>query len=343
MGLLLSPQRVSGLAVGGGWLVAAMSGGCVRSFRLPSHEEGVPVDLGELLPAQDATVVGNVALVSGRRALFLVDVLGGVLLRKLATPFSGRPSVVAEGPCVFAKCDEAIRVWPLEVLSVAGGAEAQDLSKPHRQITTGLAVLPGGQSVITSSPEEVRGWSYVPANARETKLIFKLLWTVSLKELCPSAQGAWETSSLLWWRQDEAAASVLLRGDQGGRVVFHELRLGALFAEEPKLAERALPAEAIIIIIIITIIVIVIIVIITIIVIIIIIIILLLLFFFFFFLLLLLSTSKACALDDDGRDAAAQSESLILLRRGAGWVACAARAPPAGLSLEAATAFSFFC
>ena len=288
-GLLLSPQRVSGLAVGGGWLVAAMSGGCVRTFRLPSHEERAPVDLGELLPAQDSVVVGNLALVAGRRAIFLVDVEEGRLLQKLTTPFSGRPSVVAKGPSIFAKCDEAIRVWPLGVLGSAGGGdEAQDLSKPHRQITTGLAVLPGGRSVITSSPEEVRGWSWPPASAQGTEL----LWTLSLKELCPSAQGAWETSSLMWWRQGEAdAASVVLRGDQGGRVVFHELRLGARFAETPKLAARVLPAEE-------------------------------------------------CSVDDAGRDdpSASCAPGLILMRRGAGWVACAARAPPAGLSPEVVTA-----
>ncbi|CAJ1331936.1 unnamed protein product [Effrenium voratum] len=219
------PQRVSGLAVGDGCLLAAMFSGTLRVFSLPSHDEQVSVHLQVLLPPQSPVIVRGTGLVASRRALYVVGLSCGNILQEAPLLFAARPCIIAEASLVFVQCDEAIRVWNCSSLlsrasSEEGTLQPQDFWNPHRQMLVGMAVLPGARFLATASPEEVRGWAWPQTKAP------CLLWTV------PTGGAGCEATSLLWL-PSFGTGRLAVFGECSGALVVCELQLCHAFAEKP--------------------------------------------------------------------------------------------------------------
>ncbi|CAK9023268.1 unnamed protein product [Durusdinium trenchii] len=228
------PQRVSGLAVGDGWLLAAMFSGTLRIFLLPSHDEQVSTHLKVLLPPQSPVIVRCTGLVASRRALYVVNLRHGDILQEVPLLFAARPCIIAEGQSVFVQCDEAIRVWKCSALLQCQAdtteplAMPQDFWNPHRQMLVGMAVLPGGEFLATACPEEIRGWAWPPDDVKGSAP--HLLWTVPTGSFCG---GGWEATSLLWVPSTGHTGRLAVFGDCDGSLVVWESQLCTSFQDKP--------------------------------------------------------------------------------------------------------------
>lgn len=171
--LVTPPGRVCGLAASEEWLVAVSCAGWLRAFALPSHDEAFSLDLGTPFPATDMVVSAGHCLVASKRAVHIVDLRAGAALKVLPAPWSGAPAVLLDGAALFAKGDEAVRMWPLEG-SVSSVAAHTDLRQPHRHLLVSMAV-PSAELLVTASPQEVSGWRR--ADIGEASLP---LWTVAM-------------------------------------------------------------------------------------------------------------------------------------------------------------------
>jgi len=226
------PQRVSGLAVGDGCLLAAMFSGTLRVFSLPSHHEQASMNLKVLLPPQSPVIVKFTGLVASRRALYVVNLRQGDILHEVQLLFAARPCIIAEGAAVFVQCDEAIRVWKRsELLDSTEPAtkheeiQPQDFRHPHQQMLVGMAVVPGGRFLATASPHEIRGWAW-PIDAKGWDAPH-LLWTVSISRGC-------EATSLLWLPSLHGnAGRFAVFGESDGSMVTWELPLCTSFQDRP--------------------------------------------------------------------------------------------------------------
>ena len=246
------PLRINALVVNSEWLVAASSCGRVRVFRLPSFAEQVSVDLGVLLPPQQAAITDQVALIASRRTLYVLGLECQKILQELPLAFSGKPSVTVQGSSVYVQCDEAIRVWSraTEKASAALEEEEEDLLfqaefcelwKPHRQIVIGLAVLPEGNRIVTASPEELRGWSW---SHREGAHNIELLWTLQA-DVVLGGQGIVAITSLMWkYLPQSTAGCLVVLGKEEGHSVLSELDLSICVKSVPKRKERIVLGES---------------------------------------------------------------------------------------------------
>lgn len=139
-------QRVHGLAASKDWLVAAVSCGFLRAFRLPSEAAVSAIDVGTPLPSQTPALFGDIAFVAGKRVLFAVDLRGCSKVKELPLPFSARPSIALYGESILVQCDEVLRRWylPLASASTKGLGLSSGKESPWGEPQAALR-LPGCQ------------------------------------------------------------------------------------------------------------------------------------------------------------------------------------------------------